>query len=228
MPILLYLPTLTPEAESLQLLAAVYPALFVLIDATYTGIKDQTPRQKALDRVFRYGIMKGYTTAGEHVKIAEFLLQRMKDLVEKMGIDSCKHLKARYGGRNFEEGSLMVAQHILPLLSNTLSHPFATAYPPLLLAALQALEAILKFDWPRVAYHRGEILRGLVTCWLKVEEEDQQRNELEDVRTMIQQDLDLLTAVLTRNVGFESEYRSLANSDRRLEKVLLQYEARMG
>ena len=114
-------------------------------------------------------------------------------------------------------------QHMLPLLSNILSHPFATAYPPLLMAALQTLEAIIKIDWPRVTYHRAEILRGLVSCWLKTEEEDddEQCNKLKGIQTKIGQILDLLTPILKRDVEIESEYRLLVDSDWRLEKILL-------
>ena len=96
MPVLLYLPTLTPKEESLQLLDAVYPALFVLIRARYEGAKDQAPRQKTLDHLFRYGVMKAYFTAGEDAKIAEILLQKMRELIEEMRIESCKHLKVAH------------------------------------------------------------------------------------------------------------------------------------
>lgn len=65
-------------------------------------------------------------------------------------------------------------QDILPLLTAILTAPFATACPPLLLAALAALaavETVVLVGWPRVGYHRGEILKGLVGCWLRVEQE---------------------------------------------------------
>lgn len=98
MPCLLYLPSLTPEEESLRLLTAVYPALICLVRARFDVVKDQARRQKELDAIFRYGVLKGYAHAGEHVKIAELLVQKMIDLVEEMGIDSCKHLKVNKTG----------------------------------------------------------------------------------------------------------------------------------
>ena len=93
MPCLLYLPDLTPEAESIQLLDAVYPTLFRLIRIRSPKAKDQGSKQKALDHVFRYGILKGYAHAGENVHIAEYLMRELTDMVNEMGIASCKHLK---------------------------------------------------------------------------------------------------------------------------------------
>jgi len=99
MPNLLYLPSLTPEEESLELLGAVYPALLALVRARYDGegVKEgkggRKMRQKALDEVFRVGILKGYAYAGENVRVAEFLIRRMVELVREMGVESCKYLK---------------------------------------------------------------------------------------------------------------------------------------
>lgn len=92
-PCLLYLPALTPEAESLQLLNAVYPTLLALIRTRFPLAKDHGSKQEALDQILRYGILKGYAHAGENVRIAEFLVTRMTDLVTEMGIASCKYLK---------------------------------------------------------------------------------------------------------------------------------------
>lgn len=103
MPNLLYLPSLTPEEESLQLLVGVYPALVALVRARFgdgdgegggeEGGKGR--RQKALDEVFRVGVLKGYAYAGENVRVAEFLVGRMGELVREMGVESCKYLKVR-------------------------------------------------------------------------------------------------------------------------------------
>ena len=95
MPYLLYLPTLTPEEESLQLLNAVYPTLIILVNARYSREQDRMPRMKAFDQLLRYGVLKGYAHAGECARIAETLVQRIADLVDEMGIASVKHLKVR-------------------------------------------------------------------------------------------------------------------------------------
>lgn len=92
-PCLLYLPTLTTEEESLVLLDSVYPTLIVLIRSRYPGHVNQKSKLEALDKIFRTGILKGYTHAGEQVKIAELLVRHMSSLMVEMGISSVKHLK---------------------------------------------------------------------------------------------------------------------------------------
>jgi len=102
MPNLLYLPSLTPEEESLRLLGGVYPALLVVARARFDGGEGgkggkggREMKQRALDEVFRVGVLKGYAYAGENVQVAEFLVGRMGELVREMGVESCKHLKVR-------------------------------------------------------------------------------------------------------------------------------------
>ena len=50
---------------------------------------------KAFDQILRYGVLSGYAHTGEKVRIAEFLVKRITDLVNEMGIASVKHLKVR-------------------------------------------------------------------------------------------------------------------------------------
>ena len=92
-PCLLHLPELTTESESLQLLSVVYPALLAVIRVRFAGAKEQRLKEKALSNIFRYGILNGYAQAGENVRIAEFLVQKMADLIHEMGFASCSHLK---------------------------------------------------------------------------------------------------------------------------------------
>ena len=92
-PYLLYLPSLTPEEESLLLLDAVYLALLALARARHNEARHQQKKQKALNSIFRCGILKGYTIAGENVRIATFLIQKMEELIKDMGVASCQHLK---------------------------------------------------------------------------------------------------------------------------------------
>ena len=92
-PCLLYLPELTPESESLQLLSIVYPTLLALIRVRFADAKVHRLKEKALYNIFRHGILKGYAQAGENVRIAKLLVQRMTDLVNEMGVASCGLLK---------------------------------------------------------------------------------------------------------------------------------------
>ena len=96
MPCLSYLPSLTPEEESLRLLDVVYPALLALVRARYPSPANTTEKMQVLDKILRVGILNGYSHAGEYVKIAVLLVERMAYIVEEMGIMSVKHLKVWY------------------------------------------------------------------------------------------------------------------------------------
>ena len=89
----MYLPSLTEEAESIQLLTAAYPALIKLALTRFADEKQRPARLGALGKVLRFGLVKGYSQAGEHVKIAELLVNQIAVLVNQMGIASVKHLK---------------------------------------------------------------------------------------------------------------------------------------
>ena len=109
MPCLSYLPTLTPEMESLQLLRAAYPALVALAHVRYPrDDEDRKDRTRFLGKVLRQGVLKGYVHAGEHVKIAEFLVLQIAVLVDEMGVSCVIHFKARVPTRNIWVASLTV------------------------------------------------------------------------------------------------------------------------
>lgn len=204
MPCLLSLPSLTEEAESLQMLKATYPSLISLALVRFPGEKHQAARIKALDKILRNGTLRGYAYAGEHVKIAELLVNELTVLVKELGVESVKHLK-----------------HILPLLTGILAAPFATAYPPLLQASVKAVQTIIIADWPRIAHHRGEILKCVTICWCRIGDEEAQSQELNEVREGIKQAVQLLTCVVTRDVKVAEEYQTLINSDGRLRDLLI-------
>lgn len=102
MPTLMFLPSITPVDESMQLLEPGYNALFVLSDVKW-GLKDpvdigresesRQEEMKFYDRIMRKGILSGYSHAHEHLKIVEVLTREIGTLVEKMGIHAVKHLK---------------------------------------------------------------------------------------------------------------------------------------
>ena len=92
-PCLSFLPTLTPEDESLRLLESVYPALLTLVRVRFSDPRPNLQKGQVLDKILRVGILNGYAHAGEHIKIAVLLMERMADIVDEMGITSVKHLK---------------------------------------------------------------------------------------------------------------------------------------
>ncbi|MCJ1250460.1 hypothetical protein MMC30_007688 [Trapelia coarctata] len=201
MPCLSYLPTLTPEEESVRLLSSVYPTLITLIRRRYaTATRDgDKQRIKALDKILRVGILNGYAHAVENVTIATLLVSQVTALVNQLGIASAKHLK-----------------HLIPLLSDTLSAPFGLAHPPLLKASALALQAIILNDWPRIAYYRGDILRGITACWCGMQDDGRTSKEFEDIRVVLKQGVGLLKAALDADVASIQEIEGLLGSDTRL------------
>ena len=75
--------------------------------------------------------------------------------------------------------------------------------------------------WPRIAYHRGEVLRGLTICWCRIQEEDSLSEELREVEESVRRTLRLLTNVLRRDVDVEEEYRILIDGNDRLADLLV-------
>lgn len=117
---------------------------------------------------------------------------------------------------------LMRLQHILPLLSEIFTNPFATAYPPLLLAALHVIRSVIIHCWPRIAHHRIEIIKGLGFCWCKILEDDKERSsDISQIQTEVKNSVRLLTAVLKREIDVAAEYRLLTRSDCRLTELLV-------
>lgn len=114
---------------------------------------------------------------------------------------------------------------ILPILSGILVAPFSASYPPLVQASLRSLDAIILNDWPRLPFHRGVILEGLITCWCRIKNEDTPSNELLSLRESIEHTVKVLASVLKGTVNVVEEYQSLVDSDGRLQRLLVTHGA---
>ncbi|GAW21640.1 hypothetical protein ANO14919_111630 [Xylariales sp. No.14919] len=181
-PTVLSLPSLTPEDESCDLLAAAYPALFDMAglkdpdsglaknrDVRVENTNDQEAsdkqnlhstrfseaQRKLFDKLVREGIMVGYHHAKQHIRLVEFFCQTLRRLVIGMGILSVKYLK-----------------DIVPMISEILMDPFGTKYPPILLSATHLLQAVLQTCWPRMPHYCNEIIKIAMLCWLNIEDEE--------------------------------------------------------
>lgn len=114
-PAVLYLPTLTPEDESLAILGAAYPALIEMAGlAADHGDPGAVPRpggdlqqqqqqqqltevqRKLLDKIIREGILVGYHHAKEHIRIVSLLCETLVCIINGMGILAVKHLKVPF------------------------------------------------------------------------------------------------------------------------------------
>ncbi|KAI0837781.1 hypothetical protein F5Y06DRAFT_64328 [Hypoxylon sp. FL0890] len=167
-PAVLYLPSLTPEDESLQILGAAYPALIEMAGLHYTDagsgldLEGQPqPQQvseaqrKLLDKIIREGIMVGYHHAKQHIRLVGLLCETLVCIINGMGILAVKHLK-----------------DFIPMLSEIMTDPFGTKHPQTLISAIKLLQTILRNCWPRIPFYCNEIIKILMLCWLNIEDEE--------------------------------------------------------
>ena len=164
-PCVHYLPGLTPEEECIPLLLASYRTLLYLADmqgSKYSQGEDK--KSELLDKMMRKGVLYGLFYAKENVKVAEVLLDQLRQITDSLGIRSVKHLK-----------------NILPSTTEILAEPLGPAYPPLLLSAVRCLKNVILLTWPRVHMYRAEILKGIVACWIRIATEP----EMEELRSEI-------------------------------------------
>ncbi|KAK3306936.1 uncharacterized protein B0T15DRAFT_484174 [Chaetomium strumarium] len=159
-PTLAFLPSLTPEDESVQLLGPAYRALLGLANKQPLVGKDgvrREPKNSLLDKMLREGVFTGYFHAKDHVRIVELLCQQMAEILKEMGVHAVKHLK-----------------DLVPILSSIITDPFAPVVPETLLAAIKALQAVLANCWPRIPASpwQDEIINALALCWLHLLEHE--------------------------------------------------------
>lgn len=230
-PSLMWLPSLTPLEESLEILPEAYRALGVLCDVRYplpktsssvslpSNLKEilkvnekenvqekkrKKERLKFLDRVTREGVFSAYMHSSEIPDIVEILVEQMSMLISKMGIHSVKHLK-----------------DILPILSAILTDPFVTSHERLLLEAVKALQVVVLNGWPRMSEerHKNEIIQTLLVCWKTVNEaltekkDDERRKKMEEVKSDIGVAGRLLVKAVESEIDITKEMAPLMSVD---------------
>ena len=89
-PLLLYLPSVTPEDQSITVLSPAYDVLIKL--AEYTGNPASSERRRVFDKILRDGIFAGHHHASQHARIVQVLMQKTAVVVNCLGIYSIKHL----------------------------------------------------------------------------------------------------------------------------------------
>lgn len=236
-PCLLSLPSITPEDRSLGLLGAAYPALLSTLKTAYKGPtqseKDKEDYTTGLAKILRSNLISsfhhvssgtpasGSTASFPHPRLSTFLLETITFIVNELGIHTTKYL-----------------QELIPVLYTTLSNPFGTAHPPLLLAAATATQAVIKNAHPRIWRWRGEILSGLSSCWLHIAEDSRDSvAELAKLKRVLQQTLQVLKLVLLNPVAIagdapepeqvqvkenvEKEFQELVDADAELKGLFV-------
>lgn len=92
-PSLMFLPSITPEAESLTILRPAYTALIQLGELDCDDANDGKPQRGLLDRLLREGVLAGYAHANEYIRIVEELVNTLQVIVSKLRIHAIKHLQ---------------------------------------------------------------------------------------------------------------------------------------
>ncbi|KAI1369391.1 hypothetical protein F5Y08DRAFT_352101 [Xylaria arbuscula] len=230
-PTVLNLPSITPEAESCDLLAAAYPALLDMAGlenlddkrgAAAGGSADVGPpesagfseaQRKLLDKIIREGVMVGYHHAKQHVRLVDLLCQTLCRLMSGMGILSIKYLK-----------------DIIPMISEILVDPFGTKYPPILLSATRLLHAVLQTCWPRMPHYCNEIIKIVMLAWMNIGDEDsfpsdgQIKPELEK---QLIKTVEMLSAIMTAaKLDISDRVSPLVAKEPQLRPLFISYEER--
>ncbi|PWY70670.1 ATP :tRNA-specific tRNA nucleotidyltransferase [Aspergillus eucalypticola CBS 122712] len=238
-PCLLSLPTITPEPDSIRLLSTAYPTLFLLLRTSYLP-KDKQTYTTELTKVLRENLIPSFhhistltpssgtqstLSSFPHPKLSTLLLDKIHDSLFDLAIHTTKYL-----------------QEVIPLIYSTLSNPFGTAYPPLLLAGVAVTRAVILNAHPRIWRWRGEILGALAACWLSVADEEAaergkegEREELIKLKLQLKGVVYLLRMVLQNpdeeiakddkvieaKEGFAKEVEELVGADEALRELLL-------
>ncbi|KAM0717596.1 hypothetical protein Q7P37_007448 [Cladosporium fusiforme] len=210
MPCLTYLPSLTPEPDSVAILSTAYPALFTLTKSRFpfpspdkTEDTHRRDRVKALDNILRKGILHAYAHSGQYPGVTRVLFTNLVPLLNDLGIDSVKHL-----------------QFILPMLAESLTQAAKTKQSDLLLASLRALQAVILNGWPRMPEYRVEMLKALTVSWLILQEAAGNQPGLKDVEAAMVETVRVLAAALGKDGGFVEECGQLIEADQRLVGLL--------
>jgi len=161
MPDLLLLPPLTPTRCSIPLLQATYKVLRTL---SRISTKDNRPRAEQLDAIFRNGIVRGFTFAGENARIAEELMRQISALVVNMGVYAVRHL-----------GDLV------QIFGTVLGDPFVVLAQDLLAATLDTVEAVIGVCWVRICGYVPEMLKAITSCYGTVYGGGEEKGEIKVV-----------------------------------------------
>lgn len=177
------LPTITPEVDSIQLLAAAYPALRSLLQTSYRPAltqasqsssikhtKDKEAFISATTKTLRDHLIPSFHHISSaditststfasfpHPRLSTLLLNQIAITCADLGVHTTKYL-----------------QDIIPLVYSTLSNMFGTAHPPLLISAISVLRALILNAYPRIWRWRGEILGAICSCWVNVLDDEEE------------------------------------------------------
>jgi tRNA nucleotidyltransferase (CCA-adding enzyme) len=162
-PLFTYLPTLTPEEESVLVFDHAFSALVTL------SLIEEAKDERMLDKIVREGVLAPlfhFTSPLSYPNLTTVILTHLSAVLDELRIKSVKHL-----------------QSILPPLLNILRDHFAPASPRLLIAAAKGLQSTIRNGWPRIASPRLlEISTASCESWIACAEFEQNSTDLENVK----------------------------------------------
>ena len=162
-PCLSYLPTLTPEGESVQMLNAAYPAIIQLANVRYPRAAQQqwtvtmAARERALTHILHHHLIRSFAHVEpqDYPTLTSALLQRMSSVVNEIGIGITAQLP-----------------HILPVIVAILSCSEGLYLPELHCEAVSCLQNIIAHAWPRIWQWRVDVMKGVCIAWQRLSQAD--------------------------------------------------------
>lgn len=152
-PLLTYIPSLTPEPESVVIFKSIYDPLRSL------ALLCPTPstRSQFLDKLVREGVLAPlahFPTPSTYPNLAHTIIAQVSKIAALSGLETVKHLPS-----------------LIALVGSILQDPFVLTHRDLAVGTLEALEGVVQNAWPRVAAHRGAVVLGLCVLWQRCAEE---------------------------------------------------------
>jgi hypothetical protein len=93
LPTFNFLPSLTPEDESVRLLEAAFPAIVQLARSRFTRAEDIPAKRVLLGKLLRDGVFTGYGHANQYVHVVEVLARQSVHVVDELGLAATPFLK---------------------------------------------------------------------------------------------------------------------------------------
>ncbi|RMZ72524.1 trna nucleotidyltransferase [Pyrenophora seminiperda CCB06] len=185
LPMFTYIPSITPEHESVTLFKEVLLVVTLLALLLPTDSSKGDTRERFLDKVLREGVitpLAHFPTPSSYPELATLIMSHVPVLQSHMGIDTVKHLP-----------------DLVPLLATILQEPFALSHIPLLDSTLSALQSMMLTTWPRLHNHRAAIMMGLCHFWnlcLQEQEKSGKSEGVERVKVKAREAVAMLDAVM--------------------------------
>ncbi|KAF3003776.1 CCA tRNA nucleotidyltransferase, mitochondrial [Curvularia kusanoi] len=197
-PLFTYIPSLTPESESITVFQSVYEPMRSL--ATLSRSEDK--QAKFLDKLMREGVLaplSHFPTPATYPNLARVIIDEIPRIATLLGIETVKHLFS-----------------LIPLLTSIMQDPFILSHKDLTLATVSALQSLMQNCWPRLIAHRGAIVLGLCILKGRCDEEKDQTPKGKELIEKLKETAEMLDAVLSHSevsAEWVAEKKALVDAD---------------